>query len=132
MFGSLQASMTPARLRAENTPHFGAFFAKTIEMRADARVVHRPFADWSLIGACAPLTTSERSKATALGLDPNAVYPVSGVERHVTLPVAARSKVRLGLRYESGSGRLGSAGRFRVMSMNGNTVLGGSTYLVRH
>ena len=63
---------------------------------------------------------------------PNQVYPLTEKEKHVLLPLAANSKMRLGIRYESGPGLVNTASRFRVMSMEGASVRGGSTFLMRH
>jgi len=52
--------------------------------------------------------------------------------RHINLIVAAGSRVKLGLRYESGRAPKDTAGRFRVLSMQGTEVLGGGNLLVRH
>lgn len=77
------------------------------------------------------LTGAEQTAAQAAGLDPTVVYPVTGVETQVVLPVTPGCSVTLGLRYESGTGLEDSAGRFRVLSLDGSTVLGGSTFVVR-
>jgi len=79
-----------------------------------------------------PLTDDESAKAVELGLDPDAVYPLGATERHVLIPLEADSRMKLGLRYETGAGAFGSAERFRVMSMDDATVLGGGTYVLRH
>ena len=54
------------------------------------------------------------------------------MERHVLLPVAAGDRIKLGLRYEAGPAAPNTAERFRVMSIDGATVLGGGTYVLRH
>jgi hypothetical protein len=64
--------------------------------------------------------------------NPYAIYPVVQKERHINLIVAAGSRVKLGLRYESGRAPKDTAGRFRVLSMQGTEVLGGGNLLVRH
>jgi hypothetical protein len=112
--------------------HRGSFFGKEVDANADAKVTLVPFANWSTVGGCKPLTSEERTKAQSLGLDPNAIYAVKEAERHIHLKVAASSKLRLGLRYESGRAPRNTAGRFRVLSMNGTQVLGGATFVVRH
>jgi len=75
---------------------------------------------------------SQQQRAMELGLDPDAVYPLGETERHVLLPVAAGERIKLGLRYEAGPAAPNTAERFRVMSMDGATVLGGGTYVLRH
>ncbi|HEY0986266.1 MAG TPA: hypothetical protein VGD80_04405 [Kofleriaceae bacterium] len=110
----------------------GSYFANNIVVWPGTTIVHRSFSGRGNLGSCAPLTAEEQAKAAALGLDPGAVFPVASGGRHLLIPVAASSRVRLGLRYESGAGRPGSAGRFRVLSMSGSTVKGGSTFVVRH
>ena len=122
-------------LRLGNTGaswHYGTYFGQFVELNAGARVKQRRFAGWTELGSCPPLTEEERTRATALGLDPNQVYPLMEKEKHVLLPLAANSKMRLGIRYESGPGLANTASRFRVMSMEGATVRGGSTFLMRH
>jgi hypothetical protein len=110
----------------------GTFFGRNVIVHPQTRITHKAFLGWGSIGACTPLTPDEQSKAVSLGLDPSAVYPVADYARHIMVPVDAKSKVRIGLRYESGSGRANSAGRFRAISMENGKVRGGSTFIVRH
>jgi hypothetical protein len=48
------------------------------------------------------LSEDEQNQALDLGLDPTQVFPLGAKERHIQIPVAANSRVKLGLRYESG------------------------------
>jgi hypothetical protein len=112
-------------------PAVGSFFAQNVNVFSGQSVVTLPFSGWSGLGACNALTSAEQTAAQAAGLDPTAVYPVSNVETQVVLPVAPGGNLTLGVRYESGSGLEDSAGRFRVLSLDGTTVLGGSTFVVR-
>lgn len=101
-------------------------------MAANAIVRRIRFTGFASIGACAPLTPEEVTRALELGLDPDAVYPVGGTERPVLLPVGADDRMKLGLRYEAGPAPYRTAERFRVLSMDGASVLGGGTYVLRH
>jgi hypothetical protein len=47
------------------------------------------------------------------------------------LAVAAGQTIRIGLRYESGSGQVDTAARFRALLLNGSAVQGGNTYVLR-
>jgi hypothetical protein len=109
----------------------GAFYAQDLTVVTGTTVTARPFAGWATVGACFALTAAEKTAASQLGLDPSRLYPVAGNERQIVLPVAAGKAVTLGLRYESGTGPEDSAARFRVLSLDSGTVLGGSTFVVR-
>ena len=74
----------------------------------------------------------EQSQAIEQGLDPTQVFALGATEQHIYIPVEANSRVKLGLRYESGVALPNTASRFRVMAMEGDTVKGGSTYVLRH
>ncbi len=117
---------------AGGEPHLGSFFGREVVVAADAIIRRVRFAGLDSIGACAPLTDDEAIKAVELGLDPDAVYPLGGTERHVRIPLGAGDRMKLGVRYEAGVAAADTAERFRVMSMDGATVRGGSTYVLRH
>jgi hypothetical protein len=110
----------------------GTFFAQNLEVRTNTTVMDRPFSGWPTLGVCAALQSAEATKATQLGLDPSVVYPI-GADRQIVLPVGPGGTIELGLRYESGTGPVDSAGRFRVIALaaDGTTVLGGSTFVIR-
>ncbi len=117
---------------AGGQPHLGSFFGREVAVAADAIVRRVRFAGFDTIGACAPLTDDEAVKAVGLGLDPDAVYPLGTTERHVRILLAGNTRMKLGLRYEAGVAQVNTAERFRVVSMDGATVLGGSTFVLRH
>src|SRR5258708_22670182 len=94
-------------------------------------IVANPFVGFMYLGACNALTPDEVASATQLGLDPSTVYPVSGNERQIVLPVAPGGQITLGLRYESGTGPPDTSARFRAISLDNGTVLGGSTFVIR-
>jgi hypothetical protein len=96
--------------------HRGVYFAKEVDSVADAKVTMVPFAGWSGLGMCTPLNSGERSKAVALGLNPDAIYSVAEIQRHFQLKVAANARVKLGIRYESGMAAKDTASRFRVLT----------------
>jgi hypothetical protein len=56
---------------------------------------------------------------------------VGAVERYQNWPIPFGQRWNIGLRYDSGIGRSGTAGRFRVISLLGKTVKGGNTFLLR-
>jgi hypothetical protein len=116
----------------DGEPHLGSFFGREVYVDAAAVVRRVRFAGFAAIGACAPLTDDEAAKAVEVGLDPDAVYPLGATERHVLIPLAAETRMKLGLRYEAASAVVNTAERFRVISMDGATVLGGSTFVLRH
>jgi hypothetical protein len=118
---------TPTRDGSAACRRGGANFASG----ADTTIQTQPYAGWTKLGACEPLTQAEQTAAQQLGLDPTAVYAVSGTEQQFVLPVGPAGSIPLGLRYESGTGLLDSAVRFRVIALNAGVVVGGSTFVVR-
>lgn len=48
-----------------------------------------------------------------------------------TWPVPFGGSWTVGLRYESGVGRRGTASRFRIIALQGSTVKGGNTFVLR-
>jgi hypothetical protein len=69
-----------------------------------------------------------------LGLDPELIHVVEEREAHIKeLPVPAGETLRIGLVFDSGDKQApGTASRFTVMTRQGKTVLGGSTFVLRN
>jgi hypothetical protein len=109
----------------------GSFFGQNLTILDGQTVVAVPFVGFVNLGACDALSSDEVAAATQLGLDPTTVYPVGGNEQQVVLPVAPGGQITLGLRYESGTGPKDTSARFRAISLESGTVLGGSTFVVR-
>ncbi len=85
----------------------------------------------------APTTTMFRSDNTGGSWTPlpaglsTDLYTVSSNQLYQTWPIPLGQTWTIGLRYESGTGRQGTASRFRVMSLQGSDVKGGNTFVLR-
>jgi hypothetical protein len=80
------------------------------------------------------LTLSEEHKTLAgkLQLDHTAVHVATGAEAHFThVPVPAGQTIQVGLVIQGGQAAAGTAHRVTLTTRDGNTVLGGSTFILR-
>jgi hypothetical protein len=128
--GTLAAPAARVTLGGGAGRYVGSFFAKELIVRPNIVVEKRLSRAWSKLAACRALTTQERSRATAAGLAPD-LYALTDTQLYQTWPIPFGQSWTLGLRYESGTGRQGTASRFRVMSLQGNDVKGGNTFVLR-
>jgi len=110
--------------------YIGTFFGREVWVRPDIVVEQRLSKAFGGLPACRVLTPAEKSKAIAAGLSPD-LYPVADVQLFQNWPIPFGQRWNIGLRYDSGQGRTGTAGRFRVISLLGNQVKGGNTFLLR-
>lgn len=128
--GSVMAPAARQTLGGGRGRFIGMFFGREVWMRPDIVVEQRLSRAFAALPACRALSAAERTKATAAGLAPD-LYPVAGVELRQNWPIPFGQRWNIGLRYDSGIGRTGTAGRFRVLSLFQNQVKGGNTFLLR-
>jgi hypothetical protein len=128
--GTLAAPAARMTLGGGAGRYVGSFYAKELIVRPNIIVEKRLSQAWSKLAACRALTTQERTRATATGLATD-LYAVSDTQLYQTWPISLGQSWTIGLRYESGTGRQGTASRFRVMSLQGNDVKGGNTFVLR-
>ncbi len=109
----------------------GSYHGRDVVVRAGVTVDPRTSGAWSsIVPACRALTAAEKTAAQAAGLSPT-LYPILGPELKQSLPIPLGQTWVLGVRYDSGVARTGTAGRFRVMSLSQNQVMAGSTFMLR-
>jgi hypothetical protein len=78
------------------------------------------------------LKDEHKALATNLKLDPTAVHVLSGHEGHFTeVPVQAGQTIQVGLVIQGGTAVAGTALHVTVTTRDGDTILGGSTFIVR-
>ena len=129
--GSIVAPSASLTLGSNGGAFAGAFHGKDVVVRSDVTITPRRSAAWAEVPACRALTPAEKTTATAQGLSP-VLYPVLGREVKQGLPIPVGQTWKIGLRYDSGIQRQGTAGRFRVISLDAQgKVEGGSTFLLR-
>ncbi len=130
LIGSVIAPTAKLTLGGGTGRYRGSFFGRDVVVRPGIIVELRPSAAFQTLAACRALTSAEVAKATGAGLAPDQ-YSVGAVELYQNWPIPFGQRWKIGLRYDSGLGRTGTAGRFRVISLLGNTVKGGNTFLLR-
>ena len=108
----------------------GLFHARDLVVGFGAKVELRVPEALRGVPACRALTADELAKAQGAGLAP-LLYPVTGREILQTWPIPFGDQWQIGLRYDSGIGRTGTASRFRVLSLFDGQVRGGNTFVLR-
>ncbi len=128
--GTIVAPTARLTLGSNGGTFVGSYFARDLVLRPDVKILEGISTAIVTLPACRALTTSEKSAATAAGLS-TVLYPVMGTELNQELPIPFDQTWTIGLRYDSGTGRTGTASRFRVISLYQNQVMGGNTFLLR-
>ena len=102
--------------------HLGLLFPRKLQIRGDG--LHR---------TDAKLSNERRKRATELELDSETLHVVERPEASIKeLPIPAGETLKIGLVFHSGRDQApGTASRFTILTRQGNTVIGGSTYVLR-
>ncbi len=129
--GTVVAPSATLTLGSNGGSFVGSFYAHDIAVRADVTIQQRTSTAWAKLPACRALTPSEQATAAAAGLSPT-LYPVNGTSLVQKLPIPYNQTWTLGVRFDSGLQRMGSATRFRVIALDPQgQVMAGNTYLLR-
>ena len=102
--------------------HLGLLLPRKLEVRAEG-----------LRRTDAKLSADHRRRATELELDTEALHVVEQPEAWIKeLRIPAGETLKIGLVFHSGRKQVpGTASRFTILTRQGGTVLGGSTYVLR-
>ena len=129
--GSVVAPSASLTLGATGGSFVGSFMAHDLVVRSNVTIQQRASVALNALPACTALTPSEQNLVTSAGLSP-VLYPVTTPTLKQTLPIPMGQTWTIGLRYESGVARTGTASRFRVMALDPQSVVrAGNTFLLR-